>query len=713
MENGFSGQARWKSVLVVALLVFTAFFAVVSTIVPVVKGYATPGSGVFWTMDDLVANSGGAVTGGGGMYQVHEDLLISGFPSQDYLIMLDGDVVSVDAGFEIVVEGVLFSYGFVAPIEFNSNEPSPEASDWAGITFNRGSFGRFAGTTVRHARTGITVNNADVWVAYSFIRECYPYGIYYNGGVFQLNSSFVFGSSPPSGSISSNGGTAIYATGPVSDILWLNQSWIIGGNGNPSGPGGPAVFALDVVGPIGVIGNTMIVGGMGGYNSVDGGMAGAGGIGLHFFPITDTDSPRGLTISNNLIIAGGAGGLNNASFDGMSGQGGNALMITDDNNQGTVLISNNSLTFGGWGGLNEANWSAGFMVGGGGAGASIANVGGLKSALWNNSLILGGQGGNNTGSTIMPGASAGPGGNAVQLMNSRDFLIETNWIIGGHGGNNTWPGFGVNGGIGGIGLWMGNSINVTVNNTPILGGEGGDDWVGMVGPGMMAGPGNGYHALSSMDVMGSVTNCYVQGGEGGDNFGTMGQARPGGYAVNLMGPSPFFSDSTFIGGKGGDNYNDSGFNAGNGYLAFYISDGMRSIVTLSDIIGGSGGHTFAGANAIPGSGSGAVFILGNSRRVNFDANPIITVGAGGTNFVTAAVGPKGDTVMSVGSFARQIIISGNLIYNGSQYGIFNQAPGLSVDGNRILSNNIGINLEPTARWTNITNNVGIAFGQEG
>ncbi len=39
--------------------------------------YTTPGFGVDWTMDDLVAASGGVVTGGGGSYQFHDSVVIA------------------------------------------------------------------------------------------------------------------------------------------------------------------------------------------------------------------------------------------------------------------------------------------------------------------------------------------------------------------------------------------------------------------------------------------------------------------------------------------------------------------------------------------------------------------------------------------------------------------------------------------------------------
>ncbi len=55
--------------------------------------YNTPGTGVDWTFDDLVANSAGAVTEIEGVYYVNEELTISA-----------GDILSVDEGIDVKIE---------------------------------------------------------------------------------------------------------------------------------------------------------------------------------------------------------------------------------------------------------------------------------------------------------------------------------------------------------------------------------------------------------------------------------------------------------------------------------------------------------------------------------------------------------------------------------------------------------------------------------
>ncbi len=55
--------------------------------------YSTPGTGVNWTFDDLVANSAGVVTEIAGVYYVNEELTIS-----------TGDILSVDEGIDVKIE---------------------------------------------------------------------------------------------------------------------------------------------------------------------------------------------------------------------------------------------------------------------------------------------------------------------------------------------------------------------------------------------------------------------------------------------------------------------------------------------------------------------------------------------------------------------------------------------------------------------------------
>jgi hypothetical protein len=58
--------------------------------------YVTPGTGVDWTMDDLVLHSGGVVTGGSGAYDIHQSVVIS--VTDRLTIAAGAHLTFVDAG---------------------------------------------------------------------------------------------------------------------------------------------------------------------------------------------------------------------------------------------------------------------------------------------------------------------------------------------------------------------------------------------------------------------------------------------------------------------------------------------------------------------------------------------------------------------------------------------------------------------------------------
>jgi hypothetical protein len=698
------------SIAVVATLVLVSFFVVMPTQMPTAKAYATPGMGVLWNFDDLVANSGGDVIGGGGIYVIINDLTITGGPTPDTVYTRDGESIYVTPGMTVYVDGVFLSRGVAAVITIESASLSPQPSEWGGFRFNVGSIGRFENTEIRHARQGLRITDADVTLRSTWVEMCYPDAIYFEGGLLHVNNSLILGSVPPI-SGGPNGGSAIYAEGLVADVLWINQSTVVGGNAFPTGPGGAAIFTLNLDGPIGLIGNDIIQGGAGGYNNVDGGGAGGGGLAFHAFPVWDTGGPMpGVNISGNQLIQGGNGGLNNATFDGQSGWGGQGILISDNDYLGTVAIANNVNISGGDGGDNFADANVVFFVGNGGPGISLDNTGGalgFPTRIRGNTIISGGKGGSNSGSSMIVGLSAGMGGTAVNMNDVRNTIVTLNAIVGGHGGDNTLLGVGVTAGQGQTGLMASISQNLRLIRNDIDGGEGGDDFAGMMGPGMMGGPGRGGIGLFSLNTFGIVNNNTVRGGEGGDNYGAMGEGRSGGYGVLVDGLSaPTFSYGTFTGGKGGDNYNDSGVIGGIGTYAFYIGGPRGLSITNSDIYGGAGGNCYAGMNAVPGQGYSAIVVAGPATGVTIADNTMITVGLGGTHSLIPVSSGKGDYGVELILGATMIEILNNYIYNASFAGIYSQIPGVRIDGNTIESDvlGMGIYLDPTANWTNITNN---------
>jgi len=249
------------SIITIAALVLVSFFVLIPTQMPTVSAYATPGTGVVWNMDDVVANAGPDVQSlGGGMYLVLADLTITGGLTPDTVFMRDGESVFVNPGFTIIVVGIFLSQSAGAWITFESALAVQQPGDWTGFVFATGSMGRFEKTRIMHASTGLEINDADVTLNQVTIEFCHPYGIYYTGGLLHIDRTSVIGSAPPPAAISPVGGTAIFATGVVVDTLWINRSIIIGGDGAPGNSGGAAIFTLGLDGLIGVIGNNVSIG---------------------------------------------------------------------------------------------------------------------------------------------------------------------------------------------------------------------------------------------------------------------------------------------------------------------------------------------------------------------------------------------------------------------------------------------------------------------
>jgi parallel beta-helix repeat protein len=126
--------------------------------------YATPGIGVDWTLDDLVANSGGAVTGGGGVYEVYDAVVVS---LSDRLTVAAGTHITfIDEGGTVGLEinGALSAVGTAdAPIVFTAATPTPGA--WRGLDYRDtggGSEFHLAFCVIAYADEAIDVYGADV-----------------------------------------------------------------------------------------------------------------------------------------------------------------------------------------------------------------------------------------------------------------------------------------------------------------------------------------------------------------------------------------------------------------------------------------------------------------------------------------------------------------------------------------------------------------------
>jgi len=93
--------------------------------------YSTPDTGVSWTMDDLVANSGGDVTGTAPNYTLHDNVFIK---ESDALTIPAGTTITCDDSvgwFTLVVQGTLLAKGIEAsPILITSGDVRGGTDDY-------------------------------------------------------------------------------------------------------------------------------------------------------------------------------------------------------------------------------------------------------------------------------------------------------------------------------------------------------------------------------------------------------------------------------------------------------------------------------------------------------------------------------------------------------------------------------------------------------
>ncbi len=511
--------------------------------------YITPGGMGPIDMEWLVANSGGAVTGFPGWYQINENLMIE----IGDILMVNGDVIQMAPDVGIMALGDIDCMPGSAFI--------PMGGPWFGIEVM--GFGLFAGTQIQGAVDGLIVNGGQAEVHFSMISECLNDGIQVNMGfiwvdsttlitdcgnrgiyledpmafslsgnlvedtqisdcligiemasgaggpqfgsnlihncqtgfivrdtsaqimdhTIRLNDVGVYGTGPNmmpnlmgceiwgntnhgvwledymmginDNHIYDNGGSGVYLSNSnamlnnnqiygknatpgsylpgqpaititgnnLGNAPWFSMNTIVGGYGddydgmNPF-PGGHGIF-LDnfqgdsMFGPQLIIENNMLIkGGAGGMNGLDDGIAGNGGSGIFSNALTDIGDPfldnHAIKITNNLEISGGDGGENLAMLNGYSGNGGDAIYALETNDIGTMLIQGNGLIQGGDGGLNLGTDLGmgvyGIGIGGDAVCLDTLSFGGLTECK-NNPMVLGGEGGQDmTGFQVRGGA---------------------------------------------------------------------------------------------------------------------------------------------------------------------------------------------------------------------------------------------------------------------------------------------------------------------
>ncbi len=155
---------------------FSALLMLALVSIPAVSlaDYATPGLGITYDMEGLVAISGGAVTGSAGNYQVHESVVIS---LNDELDILAGStLVFLGTGGDIGLEinGELRAVGTSSdPIVFTGDAATPGC--WRGLDYNDQNSNsqfliRFA--EIAYADIAVDVFGGDITLVDCDIHDC-------------------------------------------------------------------------------------------------------------------------------------------------------------------------------------------------------------------------------------------------------------------------------------------------------------------------------------------------------------------------------------------------------------------------------------------------------------------------------------------------------------------------------------------------------------
>jgi parallel beta-helix repeat protein len=148
-------------------LAFLALFAALIA-APALADYVTPGTGVQWTLDDLVAASGGAVTGSEGQYTVHASVTVS---LTDRLELQHSQtLVFADTSGEVQLD----IHGSLIGRQARLTSATAQPGDWYGVRFrdtDAGSVLDLEGCTLEYGRYGVDVVYADIRLVSCRIRH--------------------------------------------------------------------------------------------------------------------------------------------------------------------------------------------------------------------------------------------------------------------------------------------------------------------------------------------------------------------------------------------------------------------------------------------------------------------------------------------------------------------------------------------------------------
>jgi|GEM_PF-5252486 len=454
------------------------------------RGYITPGTGENWNFDDLVMFSGGAVTGGGGVYQLHEDLIIS---PNDRIYLMGGEHVDIDPGLGIKIEIMnMGMFDGMTGMGAQFMAPGP-AGSWQGFRAMGGNL-MLNGVDILLAVDGVYAENTIMTdIRNCMIHECAQSGIQFINvmGGPMIENNQIHGCD-----------VGIYTVDSSSMIF---GNWIYWNN--------VGVYAQGWAGPA-IDGNEIYENNIYGVHlwNFDGGFVANNGIYMNVDAGIYIDSSFADIWSNTIT-----------GWDALAGSGlpgGNAIEITGlAPNAWHTTISQNTIN-GGDG--DDFNFGP---VTSGGHGIHVDNFDGLvfpgpQLVIENNPWIAGGNGGFNN-FDMQP---AGDGGNGIHispLPDNGDWMTDQHAvkiqgngdIRGGLGGDNLAPMDGYSGN-GGHGIYVTDfnpvgSLKVS-NNNHIEGGRGGDNFAMDGGTGLLdvGDGGDGIHAIncplgSRLEILGN------------------------------------------------------------------------------------------------------------------------------------------------------------------------------------------------------------------
>jgi parallel beta-helix repeat protein len=181
---------RAIGISIVLLILLGGLYFIAPT--PSATPYTTPDTGVTWTMDDLVTNSAGTVTGGGGTYVITDHVFIS---PRDTLIIQPGEIIKFDSGVNLTINGTLIADGAGANmITFTSNASIPMEGDWGSIIFEDTSSDAnciINYSTIQFSNYGILCEHASPTITNNTITMNYLFGIILNASAPLIENNTI------------------------------------------------------------------------------------------------------------------------------------------------------------------------------------------------------------------------------------------------------------------------------------------------------------------------------------------------------------------------------------------------------------------------------------------------------------------------------------------------------------------------------------------